>query len=41
MKKLLPVVLALMLFPLLLTAGDPPAVGSKAPGFNLQDQNGD
>ena len=31
----------MLILPLVLTAGDQPAVGSKAPGFNLQDQNGD
>ena len=40
MKKiLLPLVLALISMPLI--AGEPPAVGSDAPSFKLQDQNGD
>ncbi len=41
MKKLLLLSAILLILPLVLTAGDQPAVGSKAPGFNLQDQNGD
>jgi len=32
---------ALILISLTACAGDPPAVGTAAPGFNLQDQNGD
>ncbi|HSM68504.1 MAG TPA: redoxin domain-containing protein, partial [Xanthomonadales bacterium] len=40
MKRLL-TALTLTLFSLSLQAGDPPAVGSEAPGFRLQDQNGD
>lgn len=40
MKKiLLPLVLALFSMPLV--AGEPPAVGTDAPSFKLQDQNGD
>jgi peroxiredoxin Q/BCP len=31
----------LMAITLMACAGEPPAVGSMAPGFNLQDQNGD
>ena len=34
-------VTVLLLFGATLNAGDPPSVGSAAPGFNLQDQNGD
>ena len=33
--------LALVLSGTVLMAGDPPAVGSNAPGFRLQDQNGE
>jgi peroxiredoxin Q/BCP len=40
MKKIL-LVLLLILMSTPLLAGDPPAVGSDAPAFNLQDQNGD
>ena len=32
---------SLIAFTLLACAGEPPAVGSPAPSFNLQDQNGD
>lgn len=40
MKKILfSLVFAILSFPLI--AGDSPAVGSKAPAFNLQDQNGE
>jgi len=40
MKKiLLPLVLALVSMPLI--AGEPPEVGTDAPSFKLQDQNGD
>jgi peroxiredoxin Q/BCP len=41
MKKLLLIATLLLAVPLFLNAGDQPAVGSQAPGFNLQDQNGD
>ena len=41
MKKLLWPALFLLILPLFLDAADQPDVGSKAPGFNLQDQNGD
>ena len=41
MKKFLLPVLALLMLPLFLDADDQPAVGSKAPDFRLQDQNGD
>jgi peroxiredoxin Q/BCP len=40
MKKILfTLIFTLLAFPLI--AGDSPAVGSEAPGFNLQDQNGE
>jgi len=43
MKSLFTILLAFSLFMPVgpLTAGEPPAVGSEAPGFKLQDQNGD
>lgn len=40
MKKLI-LLLLITLLSTPLMAGDPPAVGSDAPAFNLQDQNGD
>jgi peroxiredoxin Q/BCP len=39
--KFLLITLSLALFSPALTADEPPAVGSAAPCFNLQDQNGD
>ncbi len=41
MKKFLLPLLGLLMLPLFLDADDQPVVGSKAPDFNLQDQNGD
>ncbi len=45
MKYLLTLLTAIVLFAIVFStnalAGDQPAVGSEAPGFNLQDQNGD
>jgi len=41
MKKFLLPVLVLLMLPLFLDADDQPAVGTKAPDFRLQDQNGD
>jgi len=42
-KRVFTIALASMLLSLVspLLAGDPPAVGSEAPGFKLQDQNGE
>ena len=40
MNKIL-LFLLIALIPFTLMAGEPPAVGSDAPAFNLQDQNGD
>jgi peroxiredoxin Q/BCP len=40
MKYIIPVLISLFIS-LPVFAGDPPAVGEPAPGFNLQDQNGD
>ena len=42
-KSIFSLTLATILFalPLPLLAGDPPVVGSEAPGFKLQDQNGE
>jgi peroxiredoxin Q/BCP len=41
MKKLWVLVLAAVMIPPALSAADQPVVGSEAPGFNLQDQNGE
>lgn len=41
MRYLIAIALTLSLFAGATQAGDPPAVGSAAPGFKLQDQNGD
>ncbi len=41
MRHLIAIALALTLIACTAHAGDPPAVGSAAPGFKLQDQNGD
>ena len=40
MKTIIPVLISLFIS-LPVFAGDPPAVGESAPGFHLQDQNGD
>jgi len=40
MKTIIPVLISLFII-LPVFAGDPPAVGESAPGFHLQDQNGD